>query len=197
MSAPSLPVGSAAPVFPLAPNIPSPPARQSGSNGNQLWLNKLERLAYKLCLRPERCAEHAAAGWAAVRPHPNQFEGVGQMCTPDKLREGVCSDRRLYVHAVCRAGQHLKREALERLGLWLVRVDPDDPGRVTVDAPPAGLLPCGGTTWAGNYSAPPRAHVHTPAAAAAAAAPAVACHRGALLRGAPPPAAGGFAAPAA
>ncbi|GBF91853.1 hypothetical protein Rsub_04958 [Raphidocelis subcapitata] len=128
---------------------------QSQTNGNQLWLNKLEGLAYKLCLSPAACARRAAEGWAAIHPHPNQFDGAGQMCTPDSLahfRGGLCTDRRLYVHAVCRAGQHLKRRAFERLGLWLVAVNPDDDLDVRAALPPA--LPCGGGTWRQDYSRP-------------------------------------------
>lgn len=77
------------------------------------------------------------------------------MCTPDRFREpeGTCADRRLYVHAVCRAGQHLKRKALERLGLWFVHVDPDRPTDVRIEVPAGSPLPCNGTTWAGQYLA--------------------------------------------
>jgi len=49
-----------------------------------------------------------------------QFQTPDQMCTPDHFAEGVCGDRRLYVHATCRSGHHLKRKALENLGLWCV-----------------------------------------------------------------------------
>jgi len=74
------------------------------------------------------------------------------MCTPEHLPEGLCTDRRLYVHAVCRAGHHLKRKAFEKLGLWFVHTDPDDPKAITVKFPDSGLLPCGNTTWALDYS---------------------------------------------
>ncbi|KIY96742.1 hypothetical protein MNEG_11222, partial [Monoraphidium neglectum] len=117
-----------------------------------LWLNKLERLGYKLCHSPDRCDHYRAQGWAAIKPHPNQYEGLGQMCTPDRLREGLCSDRRLYVHAVCRAGQHLKRKAFERLGLWFVHVEHERPTDIRVTIPEGSPLPCGGPTWAGNYT---------------------------------------------
>lgn len=125
---------------------------QSHTNGNQLWLNKLERLGYKLCHNPGRCGNYTVQGWAAIKPHPNQYEGVGQMCTPDRFREGLCTDRRLYVHAVCRAGQHLKRKAFEKLGLWFVHVDPEDPVKIRLSLPEDDRLPCGGTTWALNYT---------------------------------------------
>ena len=74
-----------------------------------------------------------------------------QMCTPHRLPEGLCTDRRLYVHAVCRAGQHLKREAFEKLGLWFVHVNPDDPLDIRVNLPAGDQLPCGNTTWALDY----------------------------------------------
>jgi hypothetical protein len=179
---PALRPGGRTPVADPAPHCLNPracshaaPARQSHSNGNQLWLNKLDRLAYKLCLRPERCANLTASGWPAIRPHPNQFEGTGQMCTPTRLPEGLCTDRRLYVHAVCRAGQHLKREAFEKLGLWFVHVDPEDPGRVSVELPAPGRLPCGGGAWArdpfaGGAPAPAPAALAPAAVAEAAAA---------------------------
>lgn len=125
---------------------------QSHSNGNQLWLNKLERLGYKLCHVADRCQHYVEQGWAAIKPHPNQYEGVGQMCTPDRLREGLCTDRRLYVHAVCRAGQHLKRRAFEKLGLWFVHVEPEKPTDIRLELPKDGRLPCNGTTWALTYN---------------------------------------------
>ncbi|KAI8476532.1 MAG: nucleotide-diphospho-sugar transferase-domain-containing protein [Monoraphidium minutum] len=124
---------------------------QSNSNGNQLWLNKLEALGYRLCHSREQCGRHRAAGWAAIKPHPNQYEGLGQMCTPHKLPGGVCGDRRLYVHAVCRAGHHLKKQAFEKLGLWFVHPDAAAPGGVRVELPPGLPLPCSGATWELGY----------------------------------------------
>jgi len=53
---------------------------QSRTNGNQLWLNRLERLGYKTCYTPEKCRQYASEGFAAIKPHPNQYEGVGQVC---------------------------------------------------------------------------------------------------------------------
>jgi len=52
---------------------------QSHTNGNQLWLNKLERLGYKICRSAEQCGRWAGQGWAVIKPHPNQYEGAGQV----------------------------------------------------------------------------------------------------------------------
>lgn len=113
----------------------------------------MERLGYKHCHSANKCEHYASQGWAVIKPHPNQYEGLGQMCTPDRLPEGLCTDRRLYVHAVCRAGQHLKRQAFEKLGLWFVHVNPDNMSEIKLEFPKGDSLPCDGTTWAGNYSA--------------------------------------------
>jgi hypothetical protein len=141
---------------PPSPSSKNSTRAQSQTSGNQLWLNRLEGMAYKLCLSPAACARAAAEGVAAIRPHPNQFDGAGQMCTPESLahfRGGLCSDRRLYVHAVCRAGQHLKRRAFERLGLWMVRVGPGDAPDVRAAVPPG--LPCSGGAWRQDHTARP------------------------------------------
>ena len=92
--------------------------RQINVNGNQLWLNRLDKLGYKICHDRAGCEMHKEEGWAAVKPHPNQFYGRGAMCTPDRLEEGLCADRRLYVHAVCRNGHKQKIWAFMQLGLW-------------------------------------------------------------------------------
>ncbi|KAI8476746.1 MAG: hypothetical protein J3K34DRAFT_400314 [Monoraphidium minutum] len=125
---------------------------QVGINGNQLWLTRLDKMGYKICHEKEVCSQLKADNWAAVKPHPDQFAAAGAACAPAALGEGLCSDRRLYVHAVCRQGHHQKVAALKRLGLWFVRVDPSDHTKVEVTLPKGGALPCQGTPWNENYT---------------------------------------------
>jgi hypothetical protein len=87
-----------------------------------------------------------------THPHKTPNHACSQMCTPDRFVDGLCADRRLYVHAVCRAGHHLKRKALEKLGLWFVHVNPDNTTDVRVWGVEGGRLPCGGAAWALEYS---------------------------------------------
>lgn len=89
-------------------------------NGNQLWLNRLDKMGYKICHDRDSCELLREEGWAAIKPHPNQFGSDGPGCTPARLEGGPCGDRRLYVHAVCRQGHRRKAHALKQLGLWWV-----------------------------------------------------------------------------
>jgi hypothetical protein len=75
-------------------------------------------MGYKICHNKSVCQMHREEDWAAIKPHPNQFRGRGAMCTPDSFEEGLCTDRRLYVHAVCKQGHHQKIAAFKKLGLW-------------------------------------------------------------------------------
>ncbi len=107
---------------------------------------------FAVCHTREQCRAVRARGVAAIKPHPNQFEGVGQMCLPDHLfaQEPLCSERRIYIHAVCRSGSGIKQRAFEALGLWFIHVY-SMPDAVDVRLPVQGaVLPCrgaGALTW--------------------------------------------------
>jgi hypothetical protein len=53
-----------------------------------------------------------------VSPQITQFQGRRAMCPPARFEEGLRTDRRLYVHAICNSGQIEKIAALRKLGLW-------------------------------------------------------------------------------
>jgi hypothetical protein len=128
-------------------------AEHKDENGNQLWLNWMPEMkipSYKICHTKSQCAALKRQGLAAIKPHPNQYDGVGQYCTPDSIPD-ICSDRRLYIHAICKTGHLAKRHAFEQLGLWMIdiKVWPQD---VKVSDPARNLLPCPGEeAWKATY----------------------------------------------
>ena len=84
-------------------------------------------------------------------PRPSRSQTPQPQCLPPKFND-LCADRRVYVHAVCLSGGHAKRVALEKLGLWFVRVYAL-PGDVGVVLPRSNGLPCASQdAWRGAYT---------------------------------------------
>jgi hypothetical protein len=125
-------------------------------HGNQLWLNWMRgprHMAYGMCFSRQNCTDTKAAGLAAIRPHPNQFEGEGNYQAPlNGHVEDLCHDRRLYVHVVGHNGHGAKKQVLDRMGLWMIDMR-SDKGKVMVDPASPELLACKRrTVWQEAYT---------------------------------------------
>lgn len=129
--------------------------KHGDKNGNQLWLNWMKDYPgqpYGICYTREECTALKNKGVAAMKPHPSQFDGRAQMCLPARFND-ICSDRRLYVHAVCKSGGHAKKTSFTKLGLWFVHIFslPDD---IEVSVPSGSGLPCPSQkAWEDSYDA--------------------------------------------
>lgn len=127
---------------------------KSGHNGSEQYLNLLVSLHSKsgnrtvgICSTKSEYSMLKSNNMAAIKCHPVNLEpGTEHLGKEDQLaamRSRLCSDRRVYLHAigqdVSNSMQH-KKEWLQELGIWMTDIQPRSHRVVTTR--PVGVLPC-------------------------------------------------------